>query len=66
MMFRLTVSLFLLSATAVFSQALTVFDKYNRQTVAASPSFTDPRQYNSYDFFGSPAGLFDRHIETMQ
>jgi hypothetical protein len=60
MAFRLTVSLFFLSVAAVFPQALTVFDKYNRQVISASPSFSDPNQYNSYDFCGSPIGLFDR------
>ncbi|MBN1131059.1 MAG: hypothetical protein JXA71_18870, partial [Chitinispirillaceae bacterium] len=57
---RLTVSVIVLAAAAVFPQAVTVFDKYNNQAVSAAPSFSDPRQYNSYDFFASPAGLLDR------
>jgi hypothetical protein len=47
------------SATC-FSEASTVFDKPAFPATVASPAFSDPLQYNSYDFCGSPLGLFDR------
>jgi hypothetical protein len=48
------------SCFLLFSQATTVFDKPSNPATVASPSFTAPLQYNSYDFCGSPLGLFDR------
>jgi hypothetical protein len=60
MVFRLMLSCVLLAVTVCFSQATTLFDKLGTRASAASPSFSDPAQYNSYDFCSSPVGLFER------
>jgi hypothetical protein len=59
-MFRLTLSGVLLAVATCFSQATTLLDKPDTRAAAASPSFADPAQYNSYDFCSSPVGLLDR------
>jgi hypothetical protein len=57
---RLMVVLYLGFSFPLFALAPTLFDRSNSPAAMASPSFSDPAQYNSYDFFGSPLGLFGR------
>ena len=57
---RLICSCILIAPATCFSQATTVFDKPVIPAAAASPSFSDLSQYNSYDFCNSPLGLFER------
>lgn len=47
-------------AVADFSQSLPSPNDPAPMTPAGSASFTDPARYNSYDFYGSPLGLFEK------
>jgi hypothetical protein len=51
---------FTVAAFADLSQSLPSPDDPAANTRVGSASFTDPARYNSYDFYGSPLGLFEK------
>ena len=54
------------AACAAFDQSPPSIETPAARASVASPSFTDPRQYNSYDFCNSPLGLFEREKSLVQ
>ena len=48
------------AAGAIFAQTGQPIDRPSAQEALGSPSFTDKDRYNSYDFCGSPLGIFKK------